>query len=181
MYMHNGQVSTYAKLTEDWIVHLMDTGQDTMTGGRVRALREHVSDGTFMVTYGDGVADIDLDALLAFHKKHKKLATVTAVRPPARFGGLIFDGDRVADFTEKPQAGEGWINGGYLVLEPGVFEYLEGPQASLEADGLEALAKDRQLMAYKHEGFWQCMDTLRDKKLLEHLWQTNQAPWKVWA
>jgi glucose-1-phosphate cytidylyltransferase len=133
-----------------------------------------------MVTYGDGVASIDLNALVAFHKRQGRLATVTAVRPPARFGGITFDGDLVSGFTEKPQAGEGWINGGYLVFEPGIFDYLTDDASSLEADALERLAADGQLAAYRHEGFWQCMDTLRDKRLLEEYWQAGDAPWKVW-
>ena len=139
-----------------------------------------MKDGTFMVTYGDGVSDIDLKDLLRFHHSHGRIATVTAVRPPARFGGLIFDGDLVADFTEKSQIGEGWINGGFLVLEPAIFNYLEGDHSSLEADALERLAADHQLAAYRHDHFWQCMDTLRDKNLLERLWQGGKAPWKVW-
>jgi glucose-1-phosphate cytidylyltransferase len=133
-----------------------------------------------MVTYGDGVSDIDLRDLLSFHRAHGRTATVTAVRPPARFGGLVFDGDMVVDFTEKPQIGEGWINGGFLVLEPEIFNYLDGDQSSLEADALERLAADKQLAAYRHEGFWQCMDTLRDKRSLESFWQEQSAPWKVW-
>ena len=133
-----------------------------------------------MATYGDGVCNLDLRDLLAFHRKHGRIATVTAVRPPARFGGLTFDGPLVRQFIEKPQIGEGWINGGFLVLEPGVFDYLEGENLSLESDALERLAADGQLVAYRHAGFWQCMDTLRDKRLLEGLWQEGQAPWKVW-
>lgn len=166
---------------EDWRLHLMDTGPATNTGGRVRRLAPHLGGGTFMVTYGDGVSDVDLSALLAFHKKHGKIATVTAVRPPARFGGLLFDGDMVKEFTEKPQAGEGWINGGFLVCEPAIFDYLADDQTSLEAQTLEKLAADGQLAAFKHPGFWQCMDTLRDKKILEDLWQKGTPPWKVWA
>ena len=165
---------------EDWVVHLMDTGQETMTGGRVRRLQSWLNDGTFMVTYGDGVCNLDLRSLLAFHKAHGKLATVTAVRPPARFGGINFDGDMVASFTEKPQAGEGWINGGFLVFEPGIFEYLDSDKSSLESDALERLTADRQLVAYRHHSFWQCMDTLRDKRLLESLWSSGTAPWKLW-
>jgi glucose-1-phosphate cytidylyltransferase len=153
---------------------------NTSTGGRVKRLEPWLRDETFMVTYGDGVSDIDLHDLLRFHRSHGRLATVTAVRPPARFGGLIFNGDLVVEFTEKPQIGEGWINGGFMVFEPGIFGYLEGDQASLEADALEKLASDNQLAAYRHDRFWQCMDTLRDKRLLESLWQTGQAPWKVW-
>lgn len=165
---------------EDWTIHLVDTGKETHTGGRVRRLEPYLRQQTFMVTYGDGVADIDLGKLLEFHRTHGRIATVTAVRPPARFGGLIFDGDLVARFTEKPQAGEGWINGGYLVFEPKIFRYLSGDSCSLEGDALERLAAERQLAAYKHAGFWQCMDTLRDKKSLEALWQSGKAPWKVW-
>ncbi len=175
-----GKVETHGKEPENWNVHLMETGQDTLTGGRVRRLEPWLRDHTFMVTYGDGLSDIDLQELLAFHRSHGRIATVTAVRPPARFGGLIFEGDLVVNFTEKPQAGEGWINGGFLVFEPSIFNYLKGDQSSLEADALERLAGDRQLAAFRHGRFWQCMDTLRDKKLLESFWQTGRAPWKVW-
>jgi len=167
--------------TEDWSVHLLDTGHGTHTGGRVKRLEPYLRDTTFMVTYGDGVSDVDLSALLEFHRVHGKLATLTAVRPPARFGGIIFNGDMVAEFTEKPQIGEGWINGGFLVLEPGIFEHLQDDVTSLEAHTMERLASLGQLAAYRHEGFWQCMDTLRDLKLLESLWQSGTPPWKVWA
>jgi glucose-1-phosphate cytidylyltransferase len=166
--------------SEDWVVHLKDTGQETNTGGRLKRLEPFLREGTFMLTYGDGVCDIDFDELLKFHRSHGHIATVSAVRPPARFGGLIFDGDMVSDFTEKAQIGEGWINGGFLVCEPGIFRYLDGDDSSLEVDALERLAADRQLAAFRHEGFWQCMDTLRDKRLLESLWSENRAPWKVW-
>lgn len=165
---------------EDWIIHLKNTGLETNTGGRVKRLEPYVGDSTFMVTYGDGVCNVDLHALLDFHRSHRRIATITAVRPPARFGGLIFDGDVVSEFTEKPQIGEGWINGGFLIFEPEVFKYLEDDSTSLEADTLERLASDHQLMAYRHEGFWQCMDTLRDKRQLESLWQEKRAPWKAW-
>jgi len=176
-----GDVRTSERECEDWVVHLMDTGMQTLTGGRVKRLEPWLKDGTFMVTYGDGVSDIDLKDLLRFHRSHRRLATVTAVRPPARFGGLIFDGDSmVTAFTEKPQIGEGWINGGFLVFEPQVFDYLEGDRSSLEADALERLAADNQLAAYQHGQFWQCMDTLRDKQLLETLWREGRAPWKLW-
>ena len=176
----SGQLEPHRRECEDWLVHLIDTGHATNTGGRVRRLARWLDDGPFMVTYGDGVADIDLPALLDFHRSQGCIATVTAVRPPARYGGLVFDGDRVAQFTEKPQAGEGWINGGFLVFEPGIFDYLRGDSSSLESDALERLAADGQLAAYRHYGFWQCMDTLRDKNLLESLWQRGDAPWKVW-
>lgn len=175
-----GEMQTREREHEDWIVHLCDTGLDTQTGGRIRRLRRNLDDQTFMVTYGDGVSNVDLSALLAFHKSHGRIATVTAVRPPARFGDLEFDGDRISAFTEKAQAGAGWINGGYLVFEPAMFDYLKDDSTSLEADCLERLAADRQLYAFRHPNFWQCMDTLRDKRMLESLWQQGRAPWKVW-
>jgi glucose-1-phosphate cytidylyltransferase len=137
-------------------------------------------DSTFMLTYGDGVSNVDLKKVLAFHRAHGKLATITAVRPPARFGGLVFDGDRIAEFQEKPQIGEGWINGGFMVLEPGVLKYLKSDASVLEVDGLEPLARDGQLMAYRHPAFWQCMDTLREVRLLQKLWAEGQAPWRTW-
>jgi CDP-glucose 4,6-dehydratase len=175
-----GRVETEQHREEAWNVNLIDTGHDTNTGGRVLRMRRWLEGGTFMVTYGDGVSDIDVGKLLAFHRQQGRVATVTAVRPPARYGGLMFDGDLVGQFTEKPQAGEGWINGGYLVFEPAVFDYLQDDKTSLESDALERLAADGQLAAYRHEGFWQCMDTLRDKNLLERLWEEKQAPWAVW-
>jgi glucose-1-phosphate cytidylyltransferase len=175
-----GIVEAHSRKYEDWIIDMVDTGLNTNTGGRVKRLEPWLRGETFMVTYGDGVSDIDLHDLLRFHRFHGRLATVTAVRPPARFGGLSFDGDLVVEFTEKPQIGEGWINGGFMVFEPGIFRYLEEDQTSLEADALEKLASDNQLAAYRHDRFWQCMDTLRDKRLLESLWQTGQAPWRVW-
>ena len=177
----SGQVQRHEREIEDWIVHLKNTGQITNTGGRIKRLESAIGDGTFMLTYGDGVCDVNLHELLKFHKSHGRVATVTAVRPPARFGGLIFDDDNiVVDFTEKPQIGEGWINGGFMVCEPAILKYLKGDDSSLEADALEHLASDRQLAAYRHEGFWQCMDTLRDKRLLESLWHERRAPWKLW-
>jgi len=179
--LSSGRVTVLDQQSEDWTVHLVDTGLDTHTGGRIKHLQRFLGDGTFMVTYGDGVSDVDLAELLRFHKSQGKLATLTAVRPPARFGGLVFDGDRIECFVEKPQIGEGWINGGFLVLEPGVFRYLESSQTSLESDALEQLAATGQLAAYRHEGYWQCMDTLRDKNRLESLWRSGEAPWRVWA
>ena len=178
--LRSGEAVLDRRETEDWTIHLLDTGVDTLTGGRVKRLEKYLGDATFMVTYGDGVSDVDLGALLRFHREHGRLATLTAVRPPARYGGVIFDGPLVAHFTEKPQIGEGWINGGYLVFEPGIFRYLAGDLSNLEADGMERLAADRQLAAYRHEGFWQCMDTLRDVRLLQSLWQGGHPPWKVW-
>jgi glucose-1-phosphate cytidylyltransferase len=166
---------------DDWNVALVDTGQTTNKGGRIKRLAPHLGNETFMMTWGDGVADIDLNRLLAFHRAHGKLATVTAVRPPARFGHIELDGDVVTEFSEKPQAREGWINGAFFVLEPEVLGYIEGDDTEWEKEPLERLAADGQLMAYRHEGFWQCMDTLRERKLLEQLWDSGRAPWKVWS
>jgi glucose-1-phosphate cytidylyltransferase len=175
------EVTVHQRHEEDWTVHLVDTGLDTITGGRIKRLRGWIGDETFMMTYGDGVADVDLQELLAFHRRHGKLATVTAVRPPARFGRLDIDGERVAVFTEKPQAGEGWINGGFFVLEPGVVDYVDGDATHWEREPLERLAAEGQLQAYQHDGFWQSMDTLRDVRLLNGLWRSGRAPWRVWA
>jgi len=176
----SGAVEAHDGEREDWTVHLVDTGLGTQTGGRVKRLGEWLRGGTFMLTYGDGVADVNPADVLAFHRKQGKLATVTAVRPPARFGGLLFNGDLVSEFTEKPQVGEGWINGGFFVMEPGVLDYIQGDETYLEREPLERLAKDGQLAAFRHDGFWQCVDTLRDLRLLESLWESGRAPWKVW-
>jgi glucose-1-phosphate cytidylyltransferase len=181
VHLGRGEVKQHEPAGEDWTVHLVDTGQATNTGGRLKRLEPLLRDGTFMLTYGDGVSDVNLHDLLRFHRAQGRIATVTAVRPPARFGGLILAGDGVAEFTEKSQAAEGWINGGYLVFEPEVFRYLTGDETSLEQDALEQIAADGQLSAYRHTGFWQCMDTLRDKRLLDALWGQGRAPWKVWA
>jgi glucose-1-phosphate cytidylyltransferase len=178
--MVSGNVQRHAAGLEDWRVHLVDTGMDSNTGGRVGRCRDLLRDGTFMLTYGDGVSNVDLQALLRFHRAQGRIATVTAVRPPSRFGGLVFDGDIVKEFIEKPQIGEGWVNGGFMVLEPAVLDYIAGDATNLEVDVLERLASERQLAAYRHEDFWQCMDTLRDKRKLKSLWQSGQAPWKVW-
>jgi glucose-1-phosphate cytidylyltransferase len=178
--LSSGEIGRRDRECENWLINLENTGEATNTGGRLKRLEHKLNDGTFMLTYGDGVSDVNVDDLLSFHRAQGKIATVTAVRPPARFGGLVFDGDIVAEFTEKPQVGEGWINGGFLVFEADVFNYIEGDKSSLEADALERLAADRQLAAYKHQGFWQCMDTLRDKRYLEQLWHDGSAPWKLW-
>lgn len=164
----------------DWTVELIETGLKTMTGGRIKRLRPFLGDDTFMLTWGDGVSNVDLHKLLEFHRSHGKLATVTAVRPPARYGYMEFDGDRVVQFAEKPQAKEGWINGAFFVLEPGVFDYIDGDEQMFEQEPMERLAQNNQLMAYKHNSFWQCMDTLREKHLLESLWNSGEAPWKMW-
>ncbi len=175
-----GEVVRHAETRQNWIVDLVHTGIDTNTGGRIKRLQPWIKNERFMLTWGDGVSNVDLDALLAFHESHGKLATLTSVRPPARYGHLDFDGNRVVQFTEKPQTSEGWINGAFFVLEPQVFDYIEGDETQFERAPLEKLAADGQLMAYKHESFWQCMDTLRDKKLLERLWNSDSAPWKTW-
>ncbi|MEW6224341.1 MAG: glucose-1-phosphate cytidylyltransferase [Chloroflexota bacterium] len=165
---------------EDWTVHLVDTGLETATGGRMRRVA-HLLDGPFLMTFGDGVSDVDLGRLVDFHRSHGRLATITAVRPPARFGHVQLDGDAVAEFSEKPQTGEGWINGGYMVLERAVLDYIDSDDVYFQKEPMERLAADGQLMAYRHESFWQCMDTMRDRVMLESLWATGDAPWKVWA
>ncbi|MEO8097261.1 MAG: glucose-1-phosphate cytidylyltransferase [Acidobacteriota bacterium] len=179
--LRTGRVSMEDHSAPDWTVKLLDTGNGTQTGGRIKRLKNHVGDGTFMLTWGDGVSDVDLDRLLAFHRSHGKLATLTAVRPPARFGHLEMDGNRIVEFSEKPQTKEGWINGAFFVLEPEIFDYIDGDATHWEREPMERLAAEGQLMAYRHDSFWQCMDTIRDKNLLEQLWNSNQAPWKTWA
>lgn len=177
----NGKVGLSNHSAEDFTVAMVETGKKSMTGGRLNRLEKMLRpEGTFMLTYGDGVGDMNIAELLKFHKSHNKLATVTAVRPSARFGRMIFDGDLVTDFKEKPQTEEGWINGGFFIFEPGVFDYLQDDMTILEADPLENLARDGQLMAYKHYGFWQCMDTIRDKNALEEMWNSGTADWKIW-
>ncbi len=176
-----GDVTVHQQHRENWLVHLVDTGEQTMTGGRIKRLRRWLGNETFLLTYGDSVSDVDLGALLSFHRAHGKLATVTAVRPPARFGELALDAGAVTQFAEKPQTGEGWINGGFFVLEPAVLDYIDGDRTVWEREPLERLAAAGQLAAFQHHDFWQCMDTLRDVRLLEELWQTNHAPWKRWT
>jgi glucose-1-phosphate cytidylyltransferase len=165
---------------EDWTVHLIDTGPLTKTGGRVKRIAEFIGKETFMLTYGDAVSDVDINALVSFHKRQGRLATVTAVRPPARFGSMEVDRQLVTHFKEKPQGGEGWVNGGFFVLEPSVAGCIEGDATMFEGPPLERLAAAHQLAAYSHPGFWQSMDTLRDVKSLEALWQEDRAPWRVW-
>jgi glucose-1-phosphate cytidylyltransferase len=176
--LKSGQVDYSNPTAEDWQVSLIDTGADTMTGGRLLRLKPHLqSSGTFMLTYGDGISDVDLTALLAFHRAHGKLATVTAVRPSARFGGMHINAGEVLAFKEKPQSGEGWINGGFFIFEPGVFDYLSDDATVLEQSPLENLVRDGQLMAYEHSGYWQCMDTIRDRDTLQSSWDSGSAPW----
>jgi glucose-1-phosphate cytidylyltransferase len=165
---------------DDWKVDLVDTGQATNTGGRIKRLARRLGPGTFFLTWGDGLSTVDLHALLEFHRSHGKLATLTAVRPAARYGHIELDGDRIVEFSEKPQVGEGWINGAYFVLEQEVADYIDGDATQFEREPLERLAADGQLMAYRHDDFWQCMDTIRDKVLLEQLWEAK-PPWKVWS
>ena len=178
--LKTGGVDASKKCYRDWVVQLIDTGMKTMTGGRLHRLVDRLNKETFMLTYGDGVSNVNIKNLIEFHRSHGRTATVTAVRPSARFGGMKFDGDRVTEFTEKPQTGEGWINGGFFVFEPKVFDYLHGDETVLEGEPLENLAKDGELMAYKHDGFWQCMDTMRDKNFLDTAWEGGDAPWKIW-
>ena len=165
---------------ESWKVHLLETGLDTMTGGRIRRAAQFLGRRRFMATYGDGVSDVNLKDLLAFHEGQGRQATLTAVRPPARFGGLTFEGERIKSFDEKPQVGEGWINGGFMVLEPEAADLIENDSTVLERYPLETLAERGELNAYKHDGFWQCMDTVRDLTLLRELWDEGRAPWKQW-
>jgi glucose-1-phosphate cytidylyltransferase len=179
--LRTGQLDVHGGKREDWTVHLVDTGLHTQTGGRIKRLAPWIGRETFLMTYGDGVADLDVRKVVEFHQRHGKLATVTAVRPPARFGGLHFDGPLVGRFEEKPQIGEGWINGGFFVLAPEVLDYIEGDATLFEREPLEQLARDGQLAAYRHESFWQCMDTLRDLRMLEGLWAAGEAPWKIWS
>ncbi|MGB6648551.1 MAG: glucose-1-phosphate cytidylyltransferase [Bacteroidota bacterium] len=178
--LKTGDVAIHGGYRPDWTVELIDTGIATLTGGRIKRLAPYVDNETFMLTWGDGVSDVDLNKLLEFHKSHGKIATLTAVRPPARFGHLVFDGESVTHFSEKPQTMEGWINGAFFVLEPRIFDYIDGDDTQWEREPMERLAADGQLMAYRHTSFWQCMDTLRDKRLLEELWQHGNAPWKIW-
>lgn len=175
-----GAVESHGNKRPDWNVEMIDTGVATLTGGRIKRLRPYVGNVRFMLTWGDGVSNVNLKKLLEFHQAHGKIATVTAVRPAARFGHMMFDGDRVTEFSEKPQAAEGWVNGAFFVLEPEVFDYIDGDSTQWEREPMERLAADGQLMAYRHDGFWQCMDTLRDKVLLEDLWQDGNPPWKTW-
>ncbi|HUE99687.1 MAG TPA: glucose-1-phosphate cytidylyltransferase [Anaerolineales bacterium] len=178
--LHDGRIDIHDGESEDWIVHLVDTGISSQTGGRLKRLAKWLGNGTFMMTYGDGVGDVDLNKLIALHRASGTLATVTAVHPPSRFGELIIKENQVSHFDEKPQTGEGWINGGFFVLECPVLDYIEDDFTPWERAPLQRLAAEGQLNAYKHRGFWQSMDTLRDVQLLERLWAEGNAPWKIW-
>ncbi len=176
----SGEVTNHGRNLTNWKVDLVETGQNTLTGGRIKRLARWLGNEPFMLTWGDGLANVDLDRLLEFHRSHGKLATMTAVRPTARYGHIEMDGDRIVKFDEKPQTSEGWINGAFFILEPKIHDYIDGDDVMWEQAPLEKLAADGQLMAYKHDSFWQCMDTLREKHLLEKLWQGGKAPWKTW-
>ncbi len=178
--LKTGDVKIHNNEGEDWIVHLRDTGADTNTGGRVKRVAEFIGNEAFMLTYGDGVSNVNISDLVEFHKEQNKLVSLTAVRPPARFGQMVIEDRRVVQFKEKPQIGEGWINGGFFVLQPQIVNYIEGDQTAWEFESLELIAADGQLSAYQHEDFWQSMDTLRDVHLLNKLWQDGNAPWKIW-
>jgi len=179
--LSSGKTTVHDGKQPNWKIHLVDTGLYTQTGGRLKRLQRWLDgDETFMFTYGDGVADIDINALLEFHNSRGKLATITTVRPPARFGRIAFGGDHVTEFYEKPEEAEGWINGGFFVLNPGVMDYISGDASVWERDAVEKLARDSQLVGYRHYGFWSCMDTLKEKNYLEELWNLDQAPWKIW-
>lgn len=176
--LQSGSVEYLKESHKNWKIDLIDTGLNTLTGGRVARLKNHVGNSTFMLTYGDGLSDVNLEELLKFHKSHGKIATFTCVRPPSRFGVIEFNGNQVTSFKEKPQTQDGWINGGFFVFEPEIFDYInEGDETILERKPLERLATDGQLMAFKHEGFWQCMDTIRDKHYLNKIWNDGEAPW----
>lgn len=175
----SGNITPHQVDEVDWNVTLVNTGLNSMTGGRVKRMEKFIGGESFMLTYGDGVANVDLGALLSFHRSHGKMVTVTAVHPAARFGELLIEEDRVSNFHEKPQMGQGWINGGYFVIEPEFFDLIGGDDVTLEREPLELAAQQGELMAYKHHEFWQCMDTKRDKDMLEDLWQSGNAPWKI--
>jgi glucose-1-phosphate cytidylyltransferase len=179
--LRTNELQVHQNSSEPWTVTLVDTGDDTGTGGRLRRVRQHVGNETFCFTYGDGVSDVDIAALVDFHRAQKTQATLTAVQPPGRFGVIDIDREKIRTFTEKPAGDGSWINGGFFVLEPQVFDLLEGDDTAWEGEPLETLARAGQLSAYKHSGFWQAMDTMRDKTFLEGLWQSGRAPWKVWS
>jgi glucose-1-phosphate cytidylyltransferase len=179
--MSENRMDVHQRYAEPWRVTLVDTGQDTLTGGRLKRVGDYVGNESFCFTYGDGVADLDIGKLIQFHRSQKSLATLTAIQPPGRYGAVSLDDTRVMSFAEKPAGDGAWINGGFFVLEPSALAYIQGDQTSWESDALVRLSRDKVLSAYKHSGFWQAMDTLRDKNQLEDLWQSGNAPWKVWS
>lgn len=189
-YLHNSDITfdfaagnkmvVHSNVTEPWKVTLVDTGLNTMTGGRIKRIESYVEGERFLLTYGDGVSDVNIRQLLAFHRENGKLITLTAVRPEGRFGILDLEGNRIESFREKNRSDMGWINGGFMVVEPGIFRYIDGDETVFEREPLERAAEKGELTAYRHDGFWQCMDTTRDKQRLEELWANGRAPWKVW-
>lgn len=180
-FTNNNEMIIHSNVAEPWKVTLVDTGLDTMTGGRLERVKEYIGNEAFMLTYGDGVCNVNINDLIEFHNKNKKTATITAIQPGGRFGVVdINDSNEITSFSEKSKEDGGWINGGYMIFEPEIFNYLNGDSTILERYPLESLANEGKLCAYKHEGFWKCMDTQRDKELLERLWKENKAEWKVW-
>lgn len=179
--LKSGEVKPHGGILHDWNVDLIDTGLYTTKSGRIKRLAPYLADnGTFMLTWGDGLSNLDINRLLQFHRSHGKLVTLTAARPAARFGHLEFEGDKVVEFNEKPQTAEGWVNGAFFVLEPAALDYIKDEELDWEQEALQGLAADGQLMAYKHEGFWQGIDTIRDVKLMNRLWDSGEAPWNIW-
>jgi glucose-1-phosphate cytidylyltransferase len=180
-FTHNNEITIHNNVAEPWKVTLIDTGLNTMTGGRIKRIKNYVNNETFLLTYGDGVCDVNINQLVDYHKKHGKIASITAVQPGGRFGMLDIDeNEHINCFKEKSKEDGGWINAGFMVLNPEIFDYISGDSTVFEKEPLETVAAEGQLKAYRHHGFWQCMDTLRDKELLEKLWASNNAPWKVW-
>ncbi|MEP6997952.1 MAG: glucose-1-phosphate cytidylyltransferase [Betaproteobacteria bacterium] len=179
--MAENRMEVHQRHAEPWRVTLVDTGQETLTGGRLKRVREYVGNETCCFTYGDGLADVNVSTLVSFHRAHGKLATLTAIQPPGRYGAVTIDNSRVTNFAEKPAGDGAWVNGGFFVLEPAAFDYITDDQTSWESNALVRLSRDNKLSGYQHAGFWQAMDTLRDKNHLEELWQSGHAPWKVWT
>ena len=178
--MQDNTMEVHKKRTEPWKVTIVDTGEETMTGGRLKRVKDYIGDETFCFTYGDGVGDVDIRKTIELHRQAQRKATLTAVQPPGRYGALGIDGDRITQFQEKPEGDGAWINGGFFVLEPSAIDYISGDSMSWERDPLERLAAEKQLTVYKHKGFWRPMDTLRDKMQLEEMWEAGKAPWKIW-
>lgn len=174
------KMTVHDTMSEQWKVTVVDTGLNTLTGGRIKRIKDYIGNEPFLLTYGDGVSDVNIEKVIQAHKKNNCIATLTAVRPQGRFGVMSIEENKITSFREKSQEDTGWINGGYMVLEPAVFDYIEGDQISFEKEPLEQLAKEGKLYCYKHEGFWQCMDTMKDRERLEALWNMGQAPWKLW-
>ena len=179
-FTHSDRIIVHNESLESWKVTVVDTGLSTLTGGRIKRIKEYIGSEPFLMTYGDGVSNVKITELIECHKKFGKLATLTAVLPEGRFGVMDIEGNKIKSFREKSKEDAGWINGGYMVLEPGIMDYIDGDDIMFEREPLENLAKNGQLMCYKHKGFWQCMDTLRDKQKLENLWNSKRAPWKTW-